>query len=91
MSQRSRIAQFAIENKLPSVYAFREHIEAGGLIAYTPNYHDLFRRAASYAKPGELPIGQPTTFHLFINLKTARALGLTVPPRLLAHAEEVIE
>jgi putative tryptophan/tyrosine transport system substrate-binding protein len=91
VSQRSRIAQFAIENKLPSVYTFREHIEAGGLIAYTPNYHDLFRRAASYAKPGELPIGQPTTFHLFINLKTARALGLTVPPRLLAHAEEVIE
>ena len=60
--QRSRIAQFTIENKLPSVYTFRQHIEAGGLIAYTPNYHDLFRRAASYvdkilkgAKPGELP------------------------------------
>jgi putative tryptophan/tyrosine transport system substrate-binding protein len=98
VSQRSRIAQFAIENKLPSVYTFREYIEAGGLIAYTPNYNDLFRRAASYvdkilkgAKPGELPIEQPRGFRLFINLKTARALGLTVPPRLLAGADEVME
>jgi putative ABC transport system substrate-binding protein len=98
VSQRSQIAQFAIENKLPSVYTYRQHIEAGGLIAYTPNYHDLFRRAASYvdkilkgAKPGELPIEQPTKFHLLINLKTARALGLTVPPSLLAAADEVIE
>jgi putative ABC transport system substrate-binding protein len=98
VSQRSRIAQFAIENKLPSAYTFREYIEAGGLIAYAPNYDELFRRAASYvdkilkgAKPGELPIEQPRGFHLFINLKTARALGLTVPPRLLAGADEVIE
>jgi putative tryptophan/tyrosine transport system substrate-binding protein len=98
VSQRSRIAQFAIANKLPSVYSFREYVEAGGLIAYTPNYDDLFRRAANYvdkilkgAKPSELPIEQPTKFHLLINLKTARALGLTVPPRLLAGADEVIE
>jgi putative tryptophan/tyrosine transport system substrate-binding protein len=98
VSQRSRIAQFAIENKLPSVYTFREYIEAGGLIAYMPNFHDLFRRAANYvdkilkgAKPGELPIEQPTKFHLLINLNTARALGLTVPSRLLASADEVIE
>ena len=98
VSQRSRIAQFAIENKLPSVYTFREYIEVGGLIAYTPDYHDLFRRAASYvdkilkgAKPGDLPIEQPRGFQLFINLKTARALGLTVPRRLLASADEVIE
>ena len=98
VSQRSRIAQFAIENKLPSAYTFREYIEAGGLIAYTPNYNDLFRRAASYvdkilkgAKPGELPIEQPRGFHLSINLKTARALGLTLPPRLLSGADEVIE
>ncbi len=98
VSQRSRIAQFAIENKLPSVYTFREYIEAGGLIAYTPNYDDLFRRAASYvdkilkgAKPGDLPIEQPGTFQLFINLKTARALGLTVPRKLLAVADGVIE
>jgi ABC-type uncharacterized transport system substrate-binding protein len=98
VSQRSRIAQFAIENKLPSIYSFREYLEAGGLIAYTPNYHDLFRRAARYVdkilkgtKPGELPIEQPTRFDLLINLKTARALGLTVSPRLLARADEVIE
>jgi putative tryptophan/tyrosine transport system substrate-binding protein len=98
VSQRSRIAQFAIANKLPSVYTFREYIEAGGLIAYTPNYDDLFRRAASYvdkilkgAKPGDLPIEQPRGFHLFVNLKTAQALGLTVPARLLAAADEVIE
>jgi putative ABC transport system substrate-binding protein len=98
VSQRSRIAQFAIENKLPSVYSFREYIEAGGLIAYTPNYDDLFRRAASYvdkilngANPGELPIERPSTFQLFINLKTARALGLTVPRKLLAVADGVIE
>jgi putative tryptophan/tyrosine transport system substrate-binding protein len=98
VSQRSRIAQFAIENKLPSIYTFREYIEAGGLIAYTADYNDLFRRAASYVdkilkgtKPGELPIEQPRRFHLLINLKTARALGLTVPPRLLAGADEVIE
>src|SRR5436190_18152181 len=97
-SQRGRIAQFAIENKLPSAYTFREYIEAGGLLAYTPNYKDLFRRAASYvdkilkgAKPGELPIQQPRGFHLSINLKTARALGLTVPRGLLAGADEVLE
>jgi putative ABC transport system substrate-binding protein len=98
VSQRSRIAQFAIENRLPSSYTFREHIEAGGLIAYTPDYHDLFRRAASYvdkilkgAKPGELPIGQPTKFELVINLKTAKAIGLTVPPLMLTRADQVIE
>ena len=98
VSQRSRIPQFAIEKRLPSVYSFREYIEAGGLIAYTPNYYDLFRRAASYVdkilkgtKPGELPIEQPTRFILLVNLKTARALGLTMPPRLLARADKVIE
>jgi putative tryptophan/tyrosine transport system substrate-binding protein len=98
VSERNRIAQFAIEKKLPSVYSFREYIEAGGLMAYTPNYHDLFRRAATYVdkilkgtKPGELPIEQPTKFHLLINLKTAGALGLTVPPTLLARADELIE
>jgi putative ABC transport system substrate-binding protein len=98
VSQRSRIAQFAIESKLPSVYTFREYIEAGGLIAYTPNYHDLFRRAASYvdkilkgAKPGELPIGQPTKFELVINLTTAKALGLVIPRVLLVGADQVIE
>jgi len=90
--------QFAIEKKLPSVFSFREYIEAGGLMAYTPNYDDLFRRAASYvdkilkgANPGELPIEQPTNFHLLINLKTATTLGVTLPPWLLVRADEVIE
>jgi putative ABC transport system substrate-binding protein len=98
VSERNRIAQFAIENKLPSVYTYRQHIEAGGLLAYTPNYHDLFRRAASYvdkilkgAKPGELPIGQPTKFELVINLTTAKALGLVMPRGLLASAGQLIE
>jgi putative tryptophan/tyrosine transport system substrate-binding protein len=98
VSQRNRIAQFAIENKVPSVYSFREYIEAGGLVAYTPNYHDLFRRAAKCVdkilrgtKPGEIPIEHSTRFQLLINLKTARAIGLTVPPRLLARADELIE
>ena len=98
VSQRNRITQFAIENKLPSVYSFREYIEAGGLIAYTPNYHDLFRRAAKCVdkilrgtKPGEIPIEHSTRFQLLINLKTARAIGLTGPPRLLARADELIE
>ena len=98
VSQRSRIPQFAIEKRLPSVYSFREYIEAGGLVAYTPNYNDLFRRAASYVdkilkgtKPGELPIEQPTKFHLLINLRTARTLGVTLRPWLLLRADEVIE
>jgi putative ABC transport system substrate-binding protein len=98
VSQRGRIAQFALENRLPSVYTYREHVEAGGLLAYTPNYHDLFRRAATYvdrilkgARPGDLPIEQPTKFDLVINLKTAKALGLTVPLTLQAAADEVIE
>jgi putative tryptophan/tyrosine transport system substrate-binding protein len=98
VSQRNRIAQFAIENKLPSVYSFREYIEAGGLLAYTPNYHFLFRQAANYVdkilkgtKPGELPIERPTMFQLLINLRTARTIGLTLPLRLLARADELIE
>jgi ABC-type uncharacterized transport system substrate-binding protein len=98
VSQRNRIAQFMIENRLPSAYSFRAYIEAGGLMAYTPNFHDLFRRAANYvdkilkgAKPGELPIEQPTKFDLVLNLKTARTLGVTFPPALLIRAQEVIE
>jgi putative ABC transport system substrate-binding protein len=98
VSQRGRIAQFAIENRLPSAYTYREHAEAGGLIAYTPNYHDLFWRAASYVgkilkgtKPGELPIEQPMKFDLVLNLKTARTLGITFRPALLIRANEVIE
>jgi putative ABC transport system substrate-binding protein len=96
--QRRRIAQWALKSRLPSVYTYREHAEVGGLIAYAPNYHDLFRRAATYvdkilkgAKPGDLPIEQATKFDLIINLKTAKALGLTIPPSLLVRADQVIE
>jgi putative ABC transport system substrate-binding protein len=96
--QRRRLAQFALKARLPSVYTYQEHAEAGGLIAYAPSYHDLFRRAAGYvdrilkgARPGDLPVEQPTKFELVINLKTAKALGLTIPQTLLLRADQVIE
>ena len=98
VSQRLRLAQFALKHGLPSAYTYREHVEAGGLIGYTPNFRDLFRRAAGYVdrilkgtKPGDLPIEQPTKFELVINLKTAKALGLTIPQSLLVRADEIIQ
>jgi putative ABC transport system substrate-binding protein len=98
VNQRRRLAQFALKNRLPSAYAYKEHADAGGLLVYATNYHDLFRRAANYvdkilqgAKPGDLPIEQPTKFELVINLKTAKVLGLTIPQSLLARADQVIE
>jgi putative ABC transport system substrate-binding protein len=97
-SQRTRIAAFMVENRLPSMYTYREDVLAGGLISYATNYYDIFRRAAILidkilkgAKPANLPIQQPTKFELVINLTTAKALRLTVPPTLLARADEVIE
>jgi putative tryptophan/tyrosine transport system substrate-binding protein len=96
--RRKEIAELAVRSRLPTVFREREHVQAGGLMAYGPNISDLFRRAATYvdrilkgAKPGELPVEQPTKFELVINLKTAKALGLTIPPSVLARADEVIQ
>jgi ABC-type uncharacterized transport system substrate-binding protein len=92
------IAEVAAKHRLPAIYASREFIEAGGLLAYGVSYPDLYRRAATYvdkilkgAKPADLPVEQPTKFELIVNLKTAKALGIEVPPMLLARADEVIE
>ena len=96
--ERQRIVDLAAKNRLPSVYASKNYVESGGLMCYGPNLADLHRRAASYvdkilkgAKPTDLPVEQPTKFELVINRKTANALGLTVPPALLAQADDVIE
>jgi putative tryptophan/tyrosine transport system substrate-binding protein len=96
--QRQRIAELALNNRLPTMFSLREYAEAGGLMSYGENIADFFRHAAFYvdkilkgAQPGELPIEQPTRFNLVINRKTADALGLTIPPQLYIFADEVIE
>jgi putative ABC transport system substrate-binding protein len=93
-----RLAQLASTSGLPAIYGFRMSVDAGGLMSYGPDFPDLFHRAAAYvdkilkgAKPGDLPIEQPTKFELVINLKAAKALGLTIPPSLLLRADQVIE
>ena len=98
LHNRQRMMDFAAQHRLPSVNAYREVVEAGGLMSYGPSYEDMHKRAAEYvdkilkgAKPGDLPVEQPTKFTLIINLKAAKALGLEVPPLLLARADEVIE
>jgi putative ABC transport system substrate-binding protein len=97
-SNRTRLAELAVTHRLPTIFPFREHADAGGLMSYGVNLADLFRRAAGFvdrilkgAKPADLPVEQPTKFELVINLRTAKALGLTIPPSVLARADEVIE
>jgi putative ABC transport system substrate-binding protein len=98
LAQRARIADLAKRQVLPTIFVQREHAEAGGLMAYGANVRDIFRRAATYvdkilkgAKPADLPVEQPTKFELVINLKTAKALGLTIPQSLVLRADEVIQ
>jgi putative tryptophan/tyrosine transport system substrate-binding protein len=98
VNYRKQIADFAAKNRLPTISGLREYVDVGGLLSYGPALADLYRRAAGYvdkilkgAKPAELPVEQPTKFELVVNLKTARTLGLTIPPDMLAIADAVIE
>ena len=98
MGGARRLADLALTYKLPSMFGPREHVEAGGLMSYSPDRADLYRRAAGYvdrilrgAKPADMPVQQATQFELVINMKTAKALGLTIPPSLLQRADQVIE
>ena len=96
--EERRLVDLAAKNQLPAVYPSREFVASGGLMTYGPDLADLFRRAATYvdkilkrAQPGDLPVEQPTKFELIINLKTAKALGLTIPQSLLVRADEIIQ
>jgi putative tryptophan/tyrosine transport system substrate-binding protein len=98
LHERQRLMDFSIQHKLPGIYAYRELVEAGGLMSYGPSYSDLHRRAASYvakilkgAKPAELPVEEPSKFELVFNLKAAKVMGVDAPISLLARADEVIE
>ena len=98
VTQRVRLVELAVRSRLPAVYVTREYVELGGLMSYGPHVPDLYRRAATYvdkilkgAKPADLPIEQPTKFELILNLKAAKALGLTIPPALRLRADQVLE
>jgi putative ABC transport system substrate-binding protein len=98
ITHRVRINTLALIARLPTIYFVREYVEAGGLMSYGPNFPDLFRRAADYvdkilrgAKPGDMPVEQPTKFDLVVNLTTAKGLGLNLPEAFLLRADEVIE
>jgi ABC-type uncharacterized transport system substrate-binding protein len=89
---------FAAKNRLPAMYQTSEWVEAGGLMSYAPNFTDLWRRAADFvdkilkgAKPADLPVEQPTKFQFLVNLKTAKQIGVTIPPNVLARADKVIK
>jgi len=95
---RRDIAQLALKHRLPTSFAFREYADAGGLVAYGVNFANMFRRAAEYidrirkgTNPGDLPVEQPTRFELVVNMKTAKALGVTIPPSLMLRADQIIE
>ncbi len=98
VTERRRLVDLAAKSRLPAVYNVREFVDAGGLMSYGPDLADLYQRAATYvdkilkgAMPGGLPVEQPTKFELVINLKTAKALGLTISPLLLGRADDVIQ
>jgi putative ABC transport system substrate-binding protein len=95
---KTRIVEFAAQNRLPAIYVWKEFVHVGGLLSYGPSFYELARHAATYVdkilkgtKPADLPVEQPTRYELAVNLKTAKALGLTIPPAILARADEVIE
>jgi putative ABC transport system substrate-binding protein len=98
LTHRIRINALALQAGLPTMHGLREYVKAGGLMSYGPNVPDLYRRAADFvdkilrgSKPAEIPIEQPTKFDLVVNLTTAKALGITIPPTLLALADEMID
>jgi putative ABC transport system substrate-binding protein len=98
IAERVRIVEFAALSRLPAVYGLRDFVQAGGLLAYGTDLRDLFRRAAGYvhriltgARPAEMPVEPPRVFELVVNLRTARALGVTIPPPVLARAQQVLE
>jgi putative ABC transport system substrate-binding protein len=98
VTHRARLVDAVAGRRLPAIYPARVYVEAGGLMSYGPNLPDLWRRAAAYvdkilkgAKPGDLPVEQPTTFELVINNKPAKAIGLTIPPSLVFRADQILE